>query len=76
MPLFAELPPPDLQPIAAIAEEHAFADGDTIAEQGEPGDAMHIIVSGEVSVVVQRAGRRASASWPSGRRATSSARWR
>ena len=54
--LFAELPPPDLQPIAAIAEEHAFADGDTIAEQGGPGDAMHIIVSGDVSVVVQGAG--------------------
>ncbi|HVF06985.1 MAG TPA: Npt1/Npt2 family nucleotide transporter [Actinomycetota bacterium] len=49
--LFAELPPQDLQPIAAIAEEHAFADGDTIAEQGDPGDAMHIIVSGDVSVV-------------------------
>ena len=52
--LFAELPPPDLQPIAAIAEEHAFADGETIAEQGDPGDEMHIIVSGDVSVVVQR----------------------
>ena len=49
--LFAELPPQDLEPIAMIAEEHAFADGDTIAEQGEPGDAMHIIVSGNVSVV-------------------------
>jgi HEAT repeat protein len=51
--LFAELPPPDLQPIAAIAEEHAFTDGDTIAHQGDPGDVMHIIVSGDVSVVVQ-----------------------
>lgn len=51
--LFAELPPPDLQPIAAIAEEHAFADDEVIAEQGDPGDAMHIIVSGAVSVVVR-----------------------
>lgn len=49
--LFAELPPPDLQPIAAVAEEHAFTDGDTIAHQGDPGDVMHIIVSGDVSVV-------------------------
>jgi HEAT repeat protein len=49
--LFGELPPADLQPIAGIAEERAFADGDTIAEQGEPGDAMHIIVTGEVSVI-------------------------
>ena len=29
-----------------------FADGETIAEQGDPGDAMHVIVSGEVSIDV------------------------
>jgi hypothetical protein len=51
--LFAELPPPDLKPIALVAEEHAFSDGETIAEQGDPGDAMHIIVSGDVSIVVK-----------------------
>ncbi len=55
--LFADLPPADLQPIAAIAEEHAFSDGETIAEQGDQGDAMHIIVSGEVAVVVHGAGQ-------------------
>jgi HEAT repeat protein len=55
--LFAELPPPDLKPIAVVAEEHAFSDGDTIAEQGDPGDAMHIIVSGDVSIVVTSDGR-------------------
>ena len=53
VPLFSALPPPDLQPIASIADEHAYVDGDTIVEQGEAGDAMHIIVSGEVSVVVR-----------------------
>jgi HEAT repeat protein len=56
VPLFAELPPPDLQPIALIAEEHSYADDETIAEQGDPGDAMHIIVSGEVSIVVKADG--------------------
>jgi HEAT repeat protein len=50
VPLFSDLPPPDLQPIASIAEEDAFADGETIAEQGEAGESMHIIVSGEVVV--------------------------
>jgi hypothetical protein len=55
--LFAELPPPDLKPIAVVAEEHAFSDGETIAEQGDPGDAMHIIVSGEVSIVVVSEGQ-------------------
>jgi len=53
VPLFSALPPPDLQPIAAIAEEHTYADGDTIAVQGEPGEAMHIIVSGDVLVVIR-----------------------
>ena len=51
VPLFAELPPPDLQPIASIAQERAYADGDAIAEQGDEGDEMHIIVSGDVAVV-------------------------
>jgi hypothetical protein len=52
--LFSALPPPDLEPIAAISQEHAYADGDIIAEQGERGDVLHIIVSGAVSVVVRR----------------------
>ncbi|MGZ4213369.1 MAG: Npt1/Npt2 family nucleotide transporter [Actinomycetota bacterium] len=50
VPLFAELPPQDLEPIAAIAEEYSFADGEMVAEQGAPGDSMHIIVTGEVEV--------------------------
>lgn len=53
VPLFSELPPPDLMPIASIAEEHAYADGDTIGEQGEPGESMHVIVSGDVAVVTR-----------------------
>ena len=61
VPLFVDLPPPDLKPIAMIAEEDAFPDGETIAEQGEPGDAMHIIVSGEVSIVLS-GGQRAEQS--------------
>ena len=55
VPLFASLPPHDLQPIAAIATEHAYEDGDTIAAQGEPGEEMHIIVSGEVAVSMRDA---------------------
>jgi cyclic nucleotide-binding protein/HEAT repeat protein len=67
VPLFAELPPPDLQPIAGIAQEQTFADGEAIAEQGDPGDAMYIIVSGEVAVVVRGdAGERVVAVRPSG----------
>ena len=51
--LFADLPPADLMPVAEIARERSFLDGETIAEQDEPGAEMHIIVSGEVSVVVR-----------------------
>jgi HEAT repeat protein len=54
VPLFADLPPQDLVPIAAIASEHSFADADTIAEQDEPGDEMHIIVSGYVMVILRQ----------------------
>ena len=49
--LFAALPPQDLQPIAEVAEEHLFADGDMIAAEGEPGDTTYVIVDGEVDVV-------------------------
>jgi CRP/FNR family cyclic AMP-dependent transcriptional regulator len=56
VPLFADLPPQDLMPIAAIASEHSFGDADTIAEQDEPGDEMHIIVSGYVMVILRESG--------------------
>jgi HEAT repeat protein len=50
-PLFAALPPQDLQPIAEVAEEHLFADGDLIAAEGEPGDTTYVILDGEVEIV-------------------------
>lgn len=53
VPLFADLPPEDLKPIAAIATEQRFEDADTIAEQGDPGDEMHIIVEGYVMVILR-----------------------
>jgi HEAT repeat protein len=53
VPLFADLPPQDLKPIAAIATEHRFEDADTIAEQGDPGEEMHIIVEGYVMVILR-----------------------
>ena len=50
VPLFSMLAPPDLEPIASIAREQAFAPGDLLATRGEDGVEMHIIVSGDVSV--------------------------
>ena len=50
-PLFAGLPPQDLQPIAEAAEEHLFAEGDLIAAEGEPGETTYVIVEGDVDVI-------------------------
>jgi HEAT repeat protein len=51
--LFAALAPSDLLPIAGVAQEHAYVDGDVIADQGELGDVLHIIVEGTVAVTVR-----------------------
>jgi HEAT repeat protein len=50
-PLFAALAPQDLQPIAEVAEEHVFAEGELIAAEGEPGETTFVIVDGNVDVV-------------------------
>jgi hypothetical protein len=57
VPLFADLSPADLKQVAAIASEELFGDGDVIAEQGEMGSEMFVIVSGEVSVRVRGEGK-------------------
>jgi len=50
VPLFATLPPNDLKQIATVTGERAFSDGTIIAEQGEAGDVLYIIISGNVAV--------------------------
>jgi HEAT repeat protein len=40
VPLFAALSPQDLQPIAAVAEEHVFSEGEMLAVRGESGDLV------------------------------------
>jgi HEAT repeat protein len=49
--LFADLSPADLKQVAAIAQEESFSDGALIVRQGDAGDIMFIVVSGEVRVV-------------------------
>ncbi|HSL45179.1 MAG TPA: MFS transporter [Anaerolineales bacterium] len=51
VPLFVNLSPGDLKQIAAIAQEESFSDGTTILREGEVGDVMFIILSGEVRVI-------------------------
>ncbi len=55
VPIFADLSPADLKQVAAITAEAVFADGDILARQGEPGDEMYIVVSGDVSVMITSA---------------------
>lgn len=60
VPLFADLAPADLKQVAAITVEAVYSDGDTIVRQGETGDEMYIIVSGDVSVRIDSDGQPAS----------------
>jgi cyclic nucleotide-binding protein len=56
VPLFADLSPADLKHIAEAASEHVYPDGEVIAQQGEAGDEMHIVVEGEIRVMVDADG--------------------
>jgi hypothetical protein len=53
VPMFSELPPVELKQVAAVAWENFYTEGDLIARQGETGDAMFIIVDGEVKVYAE-----------------------
>jgi hypothetical protein len=52
VPIFSDLSPADLKQVAAITEEAVFAEGDVLANQGDPGDEMYIVVSGGVRVMI------------------------
>lgn len=52
VPLFADLPPEDLEDIAAVAGERLYADASEICREGEVGEAMYLIVNGQVQVLV------------------------
>jgi CRP-like cAMP-binding protein len=48
--LFRALPGEELAQIAEIAEEQPFAGGDQVFSEGEPGDALYLVVEGTVKV--------------------------
>jgi flavin reductase (DIM6/NTAB) family NADH-FMN oxidoreductase RutF len=54
-PVFSALSPELLAPILASGEERAFAEGEAIVRQGEPGDLLYVILEGRVRV--ERSGR-------------------
>jgi HEAT repeat protein/predicted MFS family arabinose efflux permease len=53
VPLFRELSPADLKHVAERVTENVYVDGTVIAEQDDPGDAMHVVVSGEIRVLLR-----------------------
>jgi HEAT repeat protein len=57
VPMFANLSPVDLKQLATIAEEEIFNDGEEIAHEGDVGEVLFIIVSGEVRVNTMDSGR-------------------
>ena len=51
VPLFSELAPADLKQVGAIAAERVYPEGAVIAQQGDLGDEMYIIIAGEIRVM-------------------------
>ena len=54
--VFSTLAPELMAPILASGQERAFAAGETIVREGEPGDLLYVILEGEVRI--ERGGRR------------------
>ena len=48
--LFADLGPSDLERVAEITQERGYADGESIAVEGELGEDLHIVVEGTIRV--------------------------
>ncbi len=51
VPLFASLAPPELASLARASIEREFASGKALCTEGEPGDEVFILLSGEVKVL-------------------------
>jgi CRP/FNR family cyclic AMP-dependent transcriptional regulator len=56
--LFADLPPDELEAIAASCDEASFAEGEWIVRQGDALSSLYMIVEGEVAVVIDDEDRR------------------
>jgi len=51
--LFRDLPLPMLRELAVVTRPSSFRRGEIIVRQGDPGEGLFLIVSGEVKVLVQ-----------------------
>lgn len=56
VPLFARLPPEEIHALLPYITSRRFEKGSIIIRQGEPGDSLFIVETGEIDVVDERAG--------------------
>ncbi len=56
-PLFDQLSPAELEVLAELSRPRRFARGQAILEEGEQGDSLYVLVSGDVEVL-RREGER------------------
>lgn len=58
LPLFSDLNESELQKIASVFKERRFPKGETVIQQGSGAAAFFVIISGEVTVLVDGVERR------------------
>lgn len=52
VPIFAKMEPAKLKLLAFTGERMTFAEGQELFHQGDPGDAMYVILAGVADVVI------------------------
>ena len=55
-PLFDQLSPGELEVLAELSRPRRFGRGQAILEEGEQGDSLYVLVSGEVEVLRREGG--------------------
>ena len=53
LPMFREMTPAELAPLAAACRLEHFRPGEAIVRQGEPGDSVYVILDGRVEVLAR-----------------------
>lgn len=51
-PIFAGLPQDDVQAVLGVARRRTFSKGEVVFHRGDPGDSLHLVVSGRFAVRV------------------------
>src|SRR5437868_12006755 len=51
-PIFAGLPQEDVQAVLGVARKRTFSKGEIVFHRGDPGDSLHLVVSGRFAVRV------------------------